>query len=126
MTDFQREVARIALTAASPHGFALGGGQALVVHGVVSRPTEDIDLFADTDGAVRAATSLVQEALSNVGLEVAAMPEDSDLGDMFDGFQDDFLTPHSTPGSNPVGWPTCGLDSTAGRVGPQAIHLEDS
>jgi hypothetical protein len=41
------EVARIALSAAHEYGFALGGGLALVVHGVVDRPTEDVDVFSD-------------------------------------------------------------------------------
>jgi hypothetical protein len=36
-----RQVAAIALRAAAGHGFALGGGNALIQHGVISRPTQD-------------------------------------------------------------------------------------
>lgn len=39
----QREVARIAL--ASVQGFALAGSGAIREHGVIDRPTEDVDLF---------------------------------------------------------------------------------
>ncbi|WFE40346.1 nucleotidyl transferase AbiEii/AbiGii toxin family protein [Micromonospora sp. WMMD998] len=49
---FQHEVASLALAAAAGHGFALAGGQALIAHGIGARPTEDIDLFTDTDGGV--------------------------------------------------------------------------
>jgi Nucleotidyl transferase AbiEii toxin, Type IV TA system len=52
MDDFQAEVARIALAVAGPHGFALAGGGALVAHGIVSRATEDIDLFTNIDHGV--------------------------------------------------------------------------
>ncbi|HEX6684446.1 MAG TPA: nucleotidyl transferase AbiEii/AbiGii toxin family protein [Candidatus Limnocylindrales bacterium] len=90
MSDFQAEVARIALQAAAEHGFALGGGQALVAHGVVHRPTEDIDLFTDADGGVQAASEPVAAALSNVGMAVSSMPDDTELGEMFDGFENDF------------------------------------
>ena len=33
------QVAAIALGAAGPHGFALGGGNALIAHGIIQRPT---------------------------------------------------------------------------------------
>jgi hypothetical protein len=49
---FYRDVARLALRVARIHGFVLGGGVAWVVSGLVQRPTEDIDLFTDTDGGV--------------------------------------------------------------------------
>jgi Nucleotidyl transferase AbiEii toxin, Type IV TA system len=45
VSDLHRQVAAIALAAAAEHGFALGGGNALLAHGVISRPTQDVDLF---------------------------------------------------------------------------------
>lgn len=41
--EVQREVARIAL--ASVDGFALAGSSAIREHGMIDRPTEDVDLF---------------------------------------------------------------------------------
>jgi hypothetical protein len=35
-------VAAIALRAAARYGFALAGGCALIAHGVIGRPTEDV------------------------------------------------------------------------------------
>ena len=49
-TAAQRTVARIALD--SVEGFALAGSGAIREHGVIDRPTEDVDLFtanADED-----------------------------------------------------------------------------
>lgn len=42
----QREVARIALAAVD--GFALAGSGAIREHGVIERPTEDVDLFTES------------------------------------------------------------------------------
>ena len=36
LDDLHRQVAAIALRAAEAHGFALGGGNALIAHGVIS------------------------------------------------------------------------------------------
>jgi hypothetical protein len=66
----------------------LGGGCAWVAHGVVQRPTEDVDLFTDIGGGVRSATSVVLTALHEAGL--AAWVED-DGGDLFDGMDDAFV-----------------------------------
>jgi hypothetical protein len=74
---FQAEVARIALAAASKHGFALAGGNALVAHGIVNRPTEDVDLFSPEPGAPGAVGGQVVVALRSAGylVEVARAPE---------------------------------------------------
>lgn len=47
-SDLQTRVAQIALRAADAHGFVLAGGKALQVHGLSSRPTEDVDLFTNS------------------------------------------------------------------------------
>jgi hypothetical protein len=48
MDDFHQLLARIALDAAAEHGFALAGGYAVQAHGILQRPSEDIDLFTST------------------------------------------------------------------------------
>jgi len=47
---FQAEVARVAVAAAEDRGFALAGGNALGAHGLVDRPTQDVDLFSPEPG----------------------------------------------------------------------------
>ncbi len=55
VSDLHRRVASAALAAAAEHGFALGGGNALLAHGVITRPTQDVDLFTDKERGVEAA-----------------------------------------------------------------------
>jgi hypothetical protein len=59
----------IALRAAAPAGFALGGGNALMAHGVVDRMTEDVDLFTDREDGVAQVADAVQSALLASGLD---------------------------------------------------------
>lgn len=84
---FFRDVARLALGVATRYGFALGGGLAWVTHGLVDRPTEDVDLFADVDGAAGAAAGEVRAALVAAGFGVREHVGDGDLADLFDGFE---------------------------------------
>ncbi|MBQ1069958.1 nucleotidyl transferase AbiEii/AbiGii toxin family protein, partial [Micromonospora sp. D75] len=86
--DFYREVARVALAAAGPHRFVLGGGVAWAAHGLVTRPTEDVDLFADVEGAAAAAADGVRAALERAGYRVAEA-DPGGLGEVFDGFDRD-------------------------------------
>lgn len=86
---FQTDVARIALTAAKAHGFALAGGHALIAHGVIVRATEDVDLFTDEAGGVRAAAELVTAALTEAGMSVADIPQTTEMGEVFYGFEND-------------------------------------
>jgi hypothetical protein len=69
--EFQAEVARVALAVARDHGFALAGGNALAVHGIISRPTEDVDLFAPGDRAVQAAAGLGPSGTTERSLAIA-------------------------------------------------------
>jgi hypothetical protein len=83
--DFYSRVARVALTVATKHGFVLGGGFAWLVTGLVRRPTEDVDLFTDTAGAVGAAAGEVAQALTAAGYRVVR--EEGD--ELFDGMAED-------------------------------------
>jgi hypothetical protein len=44
-----RRLAVIGLQVGGPFGFALAGGHAVAAHGILQRPSEDVDLFADWD-----------------------------------------------------------------------------
>jgi hypothetical protein len=88
LDQLHREVAAIALGAARQHGFALGGGNALIAYGVVDRPTEDVDLFTDEDDGVSAAADAVQAALAAEGFTVERQDKASGLADVFEGMGD--------------------------------------
>ncbi len=86
--EFHRDVAAIALRAAGAHGFALGGGNALIAHGIISLPTEDVDLFTNEDDGVKAAAGAVGEALHKAGYGVERRDVAGGLTDVFDGMGD--------------------------------------
>jgi hypothetical protein len=83
--ELQREVAAIALRAAARHGFALAGGNALIAHGIIDRPTEDVDLFSDQAAGVAAAAQAVQDALREKGFQAERRDRTDGLGDVFEG-----------------------------------------
>jgi hypothetical protein len=85
ISGLQREVATIALRVAARYGFALAGGNALMAHGVIDRPTEDVDLFSDQETGVAAAADAVEAALRAAGFTAERQDELDDLGDVFEG-----------------------------------------
>jgi len=85
VSDLHREVAAIALRAAGPHGFALGGGNALLAHGITQRPTQDVDVFSDQQGGVEAAADAVEAALRKAGFGTERWDKTGGLADVFDG-----------------------------------------
>ena len=71
--DLQREITRAALRALHGTGFALAGSGAIREHGLVERPTRDVDLFtSDPDVAAfdSAVKNLVDVLGEGAGLEV--------------------------------------------------------
>jgi hypothetical protein len=88
VSEFHREIASIALRAAAGHGFALAGGNALIAHGIVDRPTEDVDLFTDQDDGVATAAGAVEGALRGAGFGVERLDQAGDLGEVFEGMGD--------------------------------------
>ncbi|KJE20411.1 protein of unknown function (DUF1814) [Frankia torreyi] len=67
-----QRLARIGLQVGGPYGFALAGGHAVAAHGILQRPSEDVDLFADWDQRADfpAAVDAVIAASRADGLEV--------------------------------------------------------
>jgi hypothetical protein len=86
--DLQRRIAEIALGAAARHGFALGGGVSLIAHGITSRPTQDVDLFTDREGAVAPAAAAVETALRAAGFQVEPVDRFGDLAAVWEGLTD--------------------------------------
>lgn len=85
VSNLHRQVASIALAAAAAHGFALGGGNALLAHGLTTRPTHDVDLFTDQEHGVEAAAAAVEAALTSAGLQAERQDDAADLADLFPG-----------------------------------------
>lgn len=81
-------VAAIALRPAARHGFALGGGNALMAHGIVDRYTADVDLFTDEEAGVRAAATAVEAALRGAGFAAERQDKTGGLAGIFEGMGD--------------------------------------
>lgn len=73
--DAQREVARLALAAVAGRGFALAGSGAIREHGLVDRPTRDVDLFTDQldEASFGSAVDAVAGSLRARGMVVREM-----------------------------------------------------
>ncbi len=85
ISELQREVATIALRAAARFGFALAGGNALIAHGIIDRPTDDVDLFSNEETGVAAAADAVEGALVEAGFLAERRDRMAGLGDIFEG-----------------------------------------
>jgi Nucleotidyl transferase AbiEii toxin, Type IV TA system len=82
--ELHRRVAVIGLRATAEHGFALGGGNALIAHGIIDRYTEDVDLFTDQESGVEAAAD---------GLDPGLTYQDfADAGRRLDRMEDEAFT----------------------------------
>lgn len=67
---FKARVARLALAAAADQGFALAGGNALAAHGLLSRLTQDVDVFSPQPGGAARVLGGVRAALEADGFHV--------------------------------------------------------
>jgi Nucleotidyl transferase AbiEii toxin, Type IV TA system len=85
ISELQRVVATIALRAAARNGFALAGGNALIAHGIIDRPTDDVDLFSDQETGVAAAADAVESALLEAGFLAERRDRMAGLEDIFEG-----------------------------------------
>jgi hypothetical protein len=87
-SELHRDVTAIALRAISRYGFALGGGNALIAHGLIDRPTQDVDLFTDREEGVAAATEAVETSLGASGYAVERQDILGDLAETLDGLSE--------------------------------------
>jgi hypothetical protein len=85
VSRFHGQVATVALGAAASHGFALGGGNALIAHGIIDRATQDVDVFSDQEGGVEAAADAVEAALRDTGFGTERRDKTGGLEDLFYG-----------------------------------------
>lgn len=74
-TELQRSVTLAALAVLGEHGFALAGSGAIREHGLVDRPTRDVDLFTNTQDpdVFAAAVTGLTGTLSEAGLMVETL-----------------------------------------------------
>jgi Nucleotidyl transferase AbiEii toxin, Type IV TA system len=72
MHPSHEHLARIGLRALAGHGFALAGGYAVQAHGIVTRLSEDVDLFTtmESEATFPEAVQLAVAAYHDAGLEV--------------------------------------------------------
>lgn len=70
MDPFHARLARVALAAAEPYGFALAGGYAAQAQGFLDRPSADVDIFITSraEGDFPAAVDAVIDSLQGDGL----------------------------------------------------------
>jgi hypothetical protein len=73
LDGFQAEMAEVALRAVDRHGFALAGAGALVAHGVISRPTQDLDLCTPAQNGPAQASAALLAALTDAGCQVLVL-----------------------------------------------------
>jgi hypothetical protein len=85
LDELPKRVASVALHAGVGHGFALGGSNALIAHGLIQRPTLDVDLFTDQEHGVEAAAGAVEAALAAEGFGVERRDKTAGLSDIFYG-----------------------------------------
>lgn len=83
LDHFQAEIAEVALRAIGQYGFALAGAGALVAHGVISRPTQDLDLFTPDEGGPGQAGAALLTALTDAGCQVQVLESAEQHGGEF-------------------------------------------
>jgi Nucleotidyl transferase AbiEii toxin, Type IV TA system len=88
LDELHRRVATVALRVANRYGFALGGGNALIAHGLINRPTQDVDLFTNEETGVEAAAGSVEAALRHAGFATEREDQAAGLSDLFEGMDE--------------------------------------
>jgi hypothetical protein len=70
MDSLQERLTYLGLRAIGAQGFVLGGGHAVEVNGMSTRPSEDIDLFSSDRGSPAAAADDLRDAYAREGFTV--------------------------------------------------------
>jgi hypothetical protein len=129
VSDLHRRVATVALAAAAGHGFALGGGNALLAHGIITRPTQDVDLFTDHEHGVESAAGAVETALHDAGFTAERRDMTDGLADIFPGMGEGLAEWIVTAADGrqmmlQLAYFDRGREPVATDIGP-VLHLED-
>jgi Nucleotidyl transferase AbiEii toxin, Type IV TA system len=124
----QRTIAAIALRAGRRHGLALGGAGALIEHGIIHRPTQDLDLVTNRETGVADAAGPVQAALHEAGLETVRRGDS--LTDLFPGFAEtlidlDVTAPDGQQTAVELVYFDRALNTVTTDIGP-VLHVEDA
>lgn len=61
------------------------GGNALLAHGIITRPTQDVDLFTDQEHGVEHAGAAVEAALRQAGFTAQRLDDLAGLADILPG-----------------------------------------
>jgi hypothetical protein len=130
LDGLHHRIASIALRVAARHGFALGGGNALIAHGVISRLTQDVDLVTNRETGVQAAAGPVEAALRREGFTARRKERASELAEIFPGLGDELADLRVTaPGGRRTDLQLAYFDRSREPVtmdvGP-VLHLEDA
>jgi hypothetical protein len=140
--DWHRQIARTALSAVRDHArpggrYALGGGNALQLHGLTTRPTQDVDLFFSTLEDFPQVARAIEEGLASAGYGVQLTGEGFSWGDEETGMREwEVTTPdnehvvevqaaHFELLAEPVdkeGIPVVGLEDAAGFKGHALVN----
>src|SRR6266851_2200466 len=78
LRDRHRRLIQVTLEAAAPYGAALGGRNALAVHGLSARATKLIDVVTSRDSVPEAAAA-VEQALRQAGYQADRQPQAPEL-----------------------------------------------
>jgi hypothetical protein len=117
---FKADVIGLALRAAAAQGFALAGGNALAAHGLLSRPTQDIDLFTPVAGGTGQVIDGIRTALVAEGyaVQVVRPADDGDFAELH-------VSRGGTSTQLDLGRDWRAHDAVSLDVGP-VLHLDDA
>lgn len=122
LTPFQIVVTELFFSLPESDGFLLAGGAALAAQRLITRPTQDLDLFTRAGrGTVAAARDAFESAAAERGWSVRRIREGDTFCRLVVTSDDDLLvdlaldSPPNLPPEASIAGPTFGLEELAGR-----------